>query len=52
MLQKAINIAMEAHKNQLDRYQAPYMMHVMRVMMRGKKEDEKICGILHDVVEP
>lgn len=51
MLQKAITIAVEAHKNQTDRYQAPYIMHVMRVMMRGKTEDEKICGILHDVVE-
>lgn len=51
MLQKAISIAIEAHKNQVDRYQAPYIMHVMRVMMRGKNEDEKICGILHDVVE-
>ena len=51
MLQKAINIAIEAHKNQVDRYQAPYILHVMRVMMRGKNEDEKICGVLHDVVE-
>jgi (p)ppGpp synthase/HD superfamily hydrolase len=51
MLQKAITIAIEAHKNQADRYQAPYIMHVMRVMMRGKTEAEKICGILHDVVE-
>ena len=51
MLQKAITIAVEAHKNQTDRYQAPYIMHVMRVMMRGKTEEEKICGILHDVVE-
>jgi (p)ppGpp synthase/HD superfamily hydrolase len=51
MLQKAINIAIEAHKDQVDRYQAPYIMHVMRVMMRGKNEGEKICGILHDVVE-
>lgn len=51
MLQKAITIAVEAHKNQTDRYQAPYLMHVMRVMMRGKTEEEKICGILHDVVE-
>jgi (p)ppGpp synthase/HD superfamily hydrolase len=51
MLQKAINIATKAHHNQTDRYEAPYIMHVMRVMMRGKTEDEKICGILHDVVE-
>jgi (p)ppGpp synthase/HD superfamily hydrolase len=51
MLQQAITIAIEAHKNQTDRYHAPYIMHVMRVMMRGKNEAEKICGILHDVVE-
>lgn len=51
MLQKAIHIATAAHKDQLDRYNAPYIMHVMRVMMRGKNEQEKICGVLHDVVE-
>lgn len=51
MLQKALHIATEAHKNQVDKYNAPYIMHVMRVMMRGRNENEKICGILHDVVE-
>ncbi len=51
MLQKAINIATEAHKGQLDRYDAPYIFHVMRVMMRGKNEDEKLVALLHDVVE-
>lgn len=51
MLKKAIEIATEAHKNQVDKYNAPYIMHVMRVMMRGRNENEKICGILHDVVE-
>ena len=51
MLQKAIQVATEAHKNQLDRYDAPYIFHVMRVMMRGKNEDEKLAALLHDVVE-
>lgn len=51
MLNKAIAIAYEAHNGQVDRYQAPYILHVMRVMMRGKNEEEKICGVLHDVVE-
>jgi (p)ppGpp synthase/HD superfamily hydrolase len=51
MLEKAIQIAIEAHTKQVDKYNAPYIMHVMRVMMRGRSEKEKICGILHDVVE-
>jgi len=51
MLQKATSIATEAHKGQRDRYDAPYIFHVMRVMMRGKNEDEKLAALLHDVVE-
>lgn len=51
LLNKAINIATEAHKNQTDRYGAPYLGHVFRVMNYGKTMDEKILGVLHDVVE-
>ncbi len=29
----------------------PYAGHVMRVMAAGRTEDEKIVGVLHDVVE-
>ena len=50
-LEKAILIATEAHKNQKDKYGAPYLLHVMRVMTSGRTEDEKIVGVLHDVVE-
>ncbi|KAA2243553.1 HD domain-containing protein [Chitinophaga agrisoli] len=50
-LLKAITIATEAHKGQLDKYGAPYLGHVMRVMSMGRTEEEKICGVLHDVVE-
>jgi (p)ppGpp synthase/HD superfamily hydrolase len=48
---RALHIALEAHKNQKDKNGAPYILHVMRVMMRGKNEDEKIVGVLHDLVE-
>lgn len=51
MLQKALQIATEAHKNQQDRYGAPYLRHVMRVAERGRNDDERIVGLLHDVVE-
>ena len=51
LLAKAINIALEAHKNQVDKVEMPYVGHVMRVMMAGRTEAEKIVGVLHDVVE-
>jgi len=51
LLNKAIKIATKAHKKQTDKYDAPYLGHVFRVMNAGKTIDEKIVGILHDVVE-
>ncbi len=51
LLNKAIKIANRAHKGQTDKYHAPYIGHVMRVMEYGKTIDEKIVGVLHDVVE-
>ncbi len=51
LLHKAIKIAQIAHENQTDKYDAPYIGHVMRVMNYGKTLDEKMVGVLHDVVE-
>ena len=51
LLNQAIEVAMTAHKGQLDRYGAPYILHPLRVMNYGKTLDEKIVGILHDVIE-
>ena len=51
LLSKAINIAMQAHAGQVDKIGMPYIGHVMRVMQAGKTIDEKIVGVLHDVVE-
>jgi len=50
-LTRAIQIATKAHKNQTDRYGNPYLLHVMRVMLAGHTEEERIVGVLHDVVE-
>lgn len=50
-LERAIRIAMKAHKGQTDKYGEPYIQHPLRVMHMGRTEDEKIVGILHDVVE-
>ena len=51
LLAKAINLAMQAHEGQTDKAGMPYIAHVMRVMQAGKTIDEKIAGVLHDIVE-
>lgn len=50
-IERAIEIAIEAHRLQKDKYGEPYLGHVFRVMNAGKTYDEKIVGILHDLVE-
>jgi (p)ppGpp synthase/HD superfamily hydrolase len=50
-LARAIEIAVIAHKGQKDKSGADYILHPLRVMQRGKTETEKICGVLHDLVE-
>jgi (p)ppGpp synthase/HD superfamily hydrolase len=50
-LEKAIEIAVHAHKGQVDKAGRPYILHVLQVMMFGKTDEEKIVGVLHDVVE-
>ncbi|MEK7433140.1 MAG: phosphohydrolase [Cyanobacteriota bacterium] len=51
MLKKAISIAVEAHKNQVDKNGQPYVLHLFRVMNMGKSNNQKICGVLHDLIE-
>lgn len=51
MLEKAIIIAVNAHKGQSDKGGNPYILHPLRVMFSMKNETEKICAVLHDVIE-
>ena len=51
LLAKAVEIALEAHKGATDKAGMPYARHVMRVMQVGRTHDEKIVGVLHDLVE-
>ena len=50
-LQRAIEIATEAHKGQFDKSGKDYIGHPLRVMEMGRTEEERIVGVLHDVVE-
>lgn len=51
VLNKAIVIATNVHKGQVDKGRMPYIDHPLRVMAMGSTTEEKIVGVLHDVVE-
>jgi len=51
LLESAIRLAAKVHKGQLDRFGKPYILHVMRVMMRGHDLEEQVLGALHDILE-
>lgn len=51
MLEKAIEIAVEAHRGQIDKSGKIYILHPIRVMLRGENEEQMIVGILHDTIE-
>ena len=51
MLNQAIVIATEAHKNQFDKAGKPYILHPLRVMLNVSSEEEMICAVLHDTLE-
>ena len=50
-LNRAVEIATKSHKGATDKYGAPYINHVTRVMNMGQTDNEKIVGVLHDVIE-
>lgn len=51
MLEKAILIATKAHNGQLDKGGQPYILHRLRVMQSCNSDLEKMCAVLHDVIE-
>jgi (p)ppGpp synthase/HD superfamily hydrolase len=50
-LEKAIEIAIEAHRGQVDQAGAKYIYHPLRVMSKMQDNDRRIVAILHDVIE-
>jgi len=50
-LERAIQIAAEAHAGQVDKGGSPYILHPLRVMMAMETEGERIVAVLHDVIE-
>jgi (p)ppGpp synthase/HD superfamily hydrolase len=50
-LERALQIAVQAHAGQKDKNGAAYIFHPLRVMARCTSPDAKIVALLHDVVE-
>lgn len=51
LLAIAIKIASDAHCSQIDKASQPYVLHPLRVMFALDTTEEKIVGVLHDVIE-
>jgi (p)ppGpp synthase/HD superfamily hydrolase len=50
-LERAIQIAVEAHAGQIDKANEPYILHPLRVMFGVSGDEARIVAVLHDVVE-
>lgn len=50
-LEKAILLAARSHCGQTDKAGQPYILHALRVMMMLDTMEERVVGVLHDVVE-
>lgn len=51
MVEKAIQVALDAHRGQKDKGGKPYILHALHVMSKQKTCEEKQAGVLHDVLE-
>jgi (p)ppGpp synthase/HD superfamily hydrolase len=52
MIDKAIAMAVKAHKGQVDKAGRPYILHPLRVAFKFTGDDEMYAAaVLHDVVE-
>src|SRR5688572_15777823 len=51
LVEKAIGIAVTAHRGQTDKADAPYILHPLRLMCRMESDTARIVAVLHDVIE-
>lgn len=51
LLEKALEVALKAHRGQRDKAGQPYILHPLRVMHAVAGEEARAVALLHDVVE-
>jgi (p)ppGpp synthase/HD superfamily hydrolase len=50
-IEDAIALAAKKHKGQKDKIGKAYIYHTLNVMLRLETDEERIVGVLHDIVE-
>jgi len=50
-IEAALGLAISFHRGQRDSDGAPYILHLIRVMLRCKSAQAKQAGVLHDILE-
>lgn len=50
-LEQAISLASKQHEGQVDKANAPYILHPLRVMLNVPTIEHKIVAVLHDILE-
>lgn len=50
-LVRAISLAAQRHAGQVDKADAPYILHPLRVMLNMPDIEHKIVAVLHDILE-
>lgn len=50
-LELAIGLALDVHKDQVDKGGKPYILHPLSVMLMCDTTEEQIVGVLHDAIE-
>ncbi len=51
LIEKALQLALDAHIGQTDKSGEAYIFHPLRLMAKVKTEEEKAVALLHDVIE-
>lgn len=51
MINTALQIAVAAHRGQLEKNGNPYVFHPIRIMLKMPTIETKVVALLHDVVE-
>ena len=51
VLERAIGLALEVHRGQIDKAGRPYILHPLRLMAAMTSEEARVVAVLHDVVE-
>ena len=51
LIEKSLEIALQAYSGKTDKAGRPYILHPLRLMAKMETDDERSVALLHDVIE-